>query len=67
LTIQLTKFTDGTFSKPKIIEKSVEEINFDYDMDEIRLAHENWIQRLYSHNIGDWKHTMYDYVTFQHP
>lgn len=66
MTIQLTKYDDGTFDV-KIKEKSIEELNFEYDMDEMRLAHENWVQRLYSHNIGDWKHTMYDYVTFQHP
>jgi len=65
--LTLLLITDEKGTRVETLEKSVEEINFEYDMDEIRLDYENWIQRLYSHNIGDWKHTLYDYVSFQHP
>ena len=38
-----------------------------YDLEEARFAYENWIQRLYAHNHGEFEHTLYDYVTLQHP
>jgi len=66
MTIQLTKYKDGTMSVA-IIEKTVKEINDWYDEFEMLQKHDDWVQREYEHLKGTGEFFHITYPTFQHP